>query len=333
MLPKRIGIIGFDGVVTVDLAGPADAFSFVKFYDDENSYTAGYEVIIIASTMRPFTSDSNLVLKPHATFKTAPPLDTIIVPGGIRLREPNVSNSVANFIRERAPQTRRLVSVCAGLYGLAASGLLGGRRVTTHWRYTQDVAARYPALRVENNSLFIKDGPFYTSAGCTAGIDLALFLIEEDYGPGVSLSVARDLVVYVKRSGGQEQYSEPLRFQGEAVSRVSDLSTWILTHLNHDLSVETLAARACLCPRQFCRRFKREVGVTPGEFVQRARIDEARRRLAATDTNIDAVAESVGFKSSNTFRRIFERRLGLKPVEFRRRFNNVNFRKSAFNGC
>jgi transcriptional regulator GlxA family with amidase domain len=215
------------------------------------------------------------------------------------------------------------VSICTGLYGLAATGLLGGRRVTTHWRFTRDIACRYPNLRVDHNTLFIKDGQFYTSAGATAGIDLALSLIEEDYGPRVSLGVARDLVVYLKRSGGQEQYSEPLQFQTDSISRLSELTTWILSHLNADLSVETLATKACLCSRQFGRRFKAEVGVTPAEFVERARVDEARRRLSTTDNTIENVAASVGFKSTDVFRRTFERRLGIRPTEFRRRFNNT----------
>src|SRR5262249_39800259 len=156
---------------------------------------------------------------------------------------------------------------------------------------------RFPGLRVEEDTLFVSDGKFHTSAGATAGIDLALFLIEEDYGARVSLSVARDLVIYFKRSGRQEQYSEPLQFQTTSISRLSEMTTWILSHLHHDLSVEKLAAKACLCPRQFGRRFKTEVGLPPAEFVEKARLEEARRRLSTSDATIENVATSVGFKS------------------------------------
>ena len=152
------------------------------------------------------------------------------------------------------------------------------------------------------------------------GIDLALALIEEDYGPRVSLTVARELVVYLKRSGGQEQYSEPLQFQTESVSRFSELTTWILEHLNDDLSVEALAGKACLCPRHFSRRFKSELGTSPADFVERLRLDEARRRLSAGDNSIENVGLSVGFKSADAFRRAFERRLGVTPSDYRRRF-------------
>jgi transcriptional regulator GlxA family with amidase domain len=261
-----------------------------------------------------------MVFKPQKTFKNAPPLDTLIIPGGIGLREPNVNRLVSAFVKAQAGQTRRIVSICTGIYGLAATGLLAGRKVTTHWRHAHDVAVRFPDLRVHDNAIFLKDGPFYTSAGATAGIDLSLSLIEEDHGPRVALAVARELVVYLKRSGGQEQYSEPLQFQTESVSRLSELTTWILSHLNEDLSVETLAAKACLCPRHFSRRFKIEFGATPADFVDRLRLDEARRRLSTGDNSVENVGTSVGFKSADAFRRAFERRLGVNPSDYRHRF-------------
>jgi transcriptional regulator GlxA family with amidase domain len=249
-------------------------------------------------------------------------LDTLIIPGGIALRKPNVSRSVSAFVKAQAARTRRIVSICTGIYGLAATGLLAGRQVTTHWRYARDLAVRFPDLRVHDNAIFLKDGPFYTSAGATAGIDLALFLIEEDYGPRVSLAVARELVVYLKRAGGQEQYSEPLQFQTESVSRLSELTTWILSHLNENLSVEALAAKACLCPRHFSRRFKVEFGVTPADFVEKLRLDDARRRLSSGDNSVENVGTSVGFTSADAFRRAFERRLGINPSDYRRRFTS-----------
>ncbi len=321
MKTKRIGFVGFDGVVAIDLAGPADAFAIAN--EAESDPKPSYEVLIIASSSQPFVSGSGLIFKPQRTFKTAPSLDTLIIPGGSALLKPAINRSVSAFIKARVGSTRRIASVCTGIYGLAATGLLAGRKVTTHWHHAHNVARRFPDLKVNDNAIFIKDGQFYTSGGATAGIDLALSLIEEDYGQQVSLGVARELVVYLKRSGGQEQYSEPLQFQTESVSRFSELATWLHSHLNNDLSVETLAGRACLCPRHFSRRFKTEVGTSPADFVERLRLDEARRRLSAGDNSIENVGMSVGFKSVDAFRRAFERRLGVSPGDYRRRFSSA----------
>jgi transcriptional regulator GlxA family with amidase domain len=321
MKPKRIGFIGFDGIVAIDLAGPAEVFATAQTGEGRDKPTPCYEVLTIGLSNQPFVAESGIVFTPQKTLKTAPALDTLIIPGGKGLRIPHISRLVSAFVKARSGRTRRIVSICTGIYGLASTGLLSGRKVTTHWRYAQDVARRFPDIRVHDNAIFLKDGPFYTSAGATAGIDLALSLIEEDYGPRVSLAVARELVVYLKRAGGQEQYSEPLQFQTESVSRLSELTTWALSHLHQDLSVESLAARACLCPRHFSRRFKAEFGTTPADFVERLRLDEARRRLSAGDNSVENVGISVGFKSADAFRRAFERRLGVNPSDYRRRFS------------
>ena len=318
---KRIGFVGFDGVVAIDISGPADAFAVAT--DTASDPKPAYEILIIAPSAKAFVSESGLVFKPQRTFKNAPSLDTLIIPGGSGLRKPAVNKAVSTFIKARVRSTRRIASVCTGIYGLAPTGLLSGRDVATHWNYAPNVARCFPDLRVNGNAIYIKDGQFYTSGGATAGIDLALSLIEEDYGQQVSLAVARQLVVYLKRSGGQEQYSEPLRFQAESVSRFSDLATWIHTHLDHDLSVEALAGRACLCPRHFSRRFTTEVGTSPADFVERLRLDEARRRLSNGDNSVENVGLSVGFKSSDAFRRAFERRLGVTPSDYRKRFSSV----------
>jgi transcriptional regulator GlxA family with amidase domain len=319
---KRIGIIGFDGVVSIDISGPADAFAIANEAADDPK--PAYEVMVISPSSKPFISESGLVFKPQRTFKNAPALDTLIVPGGSGLRKPAVNRAVMAFIKTRVRSSRRIASVCTGIYGLAPTGLLAGRNVTTHWYHAQDVGRRFPDLKVNGNAIFIKDGQFYTSGGATAGIDLALSLIEEDYGQPVSLTVARQLNVYLKRPGGQEQYSEPLRFQTESVSRFSELSTWIHTHLSDDLSVEALAVRACLCPRHFSRRFKTEIGASPAEFVERLRLGEARRRLSDGDNSVEHVGLSIGFKSADAFRRAFERRLGVSPSEYRRRFSSAS---------
>jgi transcriptional regulator GlxA family with amidase domain len=317
---RTIGIFGYEGVQALDLIGPADAFAIA----DEQlraSGSGGYKVLVLGIARKVFTAESGALLKPHTTLEQVPPLDTIVIPGGKGLRlQTRIAQRISLWLKETAPRIRRVASVCTGIYALACTGLLDGRRVTTHWRFAQDVAQRFPRLQMDANALFIKSGKFYTAAGITAGIDLALTLIEEDHGPGLALSVARELVIYLKRAGGQEQYSEPLQFQTRVTDRLADLVPWMTAHLRHDLSVEMLAQKACLSPRHFVRRFKQGFGANPGEFVESLRLDEARRRLCLPASTIEGVADSVGFASADSFRRAFQRRFGLAPSAYRGRF-------------
>jgi transcriptional regulator GlxA family with amidase domain len=322
MNPLRIGFLGFDGITALDLVGPMETFSTAIIKDDRGTSSHAYEVVTIGVTSKPFVSESGLVFKPSASLHNAPALDTLVIPGGRGLRMPTTQSKISAWIKSRASRIRRVASVCTGIYGLAPTGLLDGRNVTTHWRFSRDVATRFPRLKVDSNALFLNDGRFYTSAGVTAGIDLSLGLIEEDYGPQVALSVARELVVYLKRPGGQEQYSEPLRFQMQAVDPFAELAAWIISHLNQDLSVEALAKRAHLCPRHFSRRFKHIFGTTPAAFVEGLRLDEARNRLATRNSAIETVADSVGFKSADVFRRAFKSRFGISPNRYRSCFES-----------
>lgn len=190
MHPRRVGFVGFDGITALDLVGPMEAFGAASA-DTEHGRRRGYAVLILGLTRQPFRSESGITFRPDTTLDSAPALDTIIVPGGSGLRRQDTARCLAAWLKRRALHTRRIASVCTGIYGLAPSGLLDGRRVTTHWRFAQDVAARFPTLHVEADALFLKDGPFYTSAGITAGIDLALALIEEDYGARGTVGRAR----------------------------------------------------------------------------------------------------------------------------------------------
>ena len=324
MTRRRIGFLGFDGVQALDLVGPADAFSSDAFGGSAEPNGAmaesPYEIVVVGLQGKRFTSSAGITMHADAVVPTTVRLDTLIIPGGAGLRRPGVAELAAKWIGSRAPHIRRVASVCTGIYGLAPTGLLDGRRVTTHWNAVRDIKRRFPKLRVDPDALFLKDGRFYTSAGITAGIDLSLALIEEDFGPSVALSVARELVVYLKRPGGQAQYSEPLQFQTQSADRMADIASWIVANLHKDLGVEVLATRARLCPRQFTRRFKRAFGTTPAAFIESARIDEARRRLAGYHGTLDRVASSVGFRSDDVFRRTFERRLGITPSAYRTRF-------------
>jgi transcriptional regulator GlxA family with amidase domain len=312
----RVAMLGYDEVQGLDVVGPIDAFGAANV-----GQPGAYITTTVSLTGAPFVSESGLRIVADCAFHAAGPIDTLIVPGGKALRIPAVAEEIAAAVKSRAASCRRIVSVCTGIYGIAPSGLLDGRSATTHWRFAADVAARFPALRLDCDKIFIKDGPLYTSAGITAAIDLALALIEEDYGPGLALMVARDLVVYLKRSGGQRQYSEPLQFQTRAGDRFADLAAWICAHLDNDLSVQKLAARAGLSERQFNRRFSETFGQSPGQQIEALRLDAARDFLTGSTGKIDSIAATVGFQSDDVFRRAFDRRFGLSPTEYRRRFS------------
>ena len=317
----RVGVLGFDGVNAIDLAGPVEVFATANDLELAEGRPQRYQISILGVTSKSFAADSGLTFTATDSLASAPPLDTLIIPGGTGLRVPKTQETVAAWLRAHGKRIRRICSVCTGIYGFAASGLLDGRRVTTHWRWAKKVAECFPALRVEPNAIFIQDGPYFTSAGVTAGIDLALALVEQDFGAPLALACAREMVVHLKRDGGQEQYSEPLRFQVESSSdKLAELGAWIPAHLRADLSVEALAAKACLSPRQFGRRFKQVFGATPAEFVERLRLDEARTRLSRHRSSIAEIADSVGFASADAFRRAFERNFGVSPRAYRQRF-------------
>ena len=327
---RVVGVIGYPDVMALDVVGPIDAFATATELGDSRS--PAYECVLLGATSAPFASESGVRFMPHASVEHSPPLDTLVVPGGRGLRDPTVGAAIVAVLRQLVPRCRRVASVCTGIYGLAPTGLLDGRRVATHWRYAADVVQRFPALEVAADAIYVQDGPFWTSAGVTAGIDLALALIEADHGRALALAVARELVVYLKRDGGQAQFSEPLRFQSASRDRLADLVPWINGHLDGDLSVAALAARACVSPRHLTRQFRATFGVAPAELVEILRLDEARRRLSATHGSVERIAVSVGFQSDDTFRRAFERRFGVAPRVYRTRFRAPELRREPSRG-
>jgi transcriptional regulator GlxA family with amidase domain len=247
-------------------------------------------------------------------------LDTLLVAGGEGVQDALRDRALLAWLRRMAPRVRRLGSVCTGAFLLAEAGLLDGRRVTTHWAACQALAARYPRLDVDPDPIFVRDGRVHTSAGVTAGMDLALALVEEDHGRDVALAVARLLVLFLKRPGGQSQFSAQLAAQAARREPLRDLQGWILEHLGEDLSVERLARRVAMSPRNFARVFTREVGVTPARFVLRARVEAARRALEEGAAGVDSIAAECGFGSAETLRRAFLRSVRVNPNDYRRRF-------------
>lgn len=311
--------MGYDDVQGLDLNGPLDVFSTANQIAART--TPVYQTLVLGLKRGPFRAESGLRMLPQTTLDHAPSLDTVIIPGGRGLRvHASTRLKLGSWLAQNAPRVRRIASVCTGIHALAESRLIDGRRATTHWRYASEAASRFPNVQLEPDAIYIKDGKFYTSAGITAGIDLALALVEEDLGNTIALSVARELVVYLKRSGGQMQYSEPLRQQTRAGADFAEVVTWMLDNLDGDLSIETLAERMNLSARHFNRKFRSAFGKTPAEFVEALRLDEARWMLANNEVPIEEVATCVGYSGGDVFRRAFERRFGVVPSEYRARF-------------
>lgn len=316
MRPKQIGIVGFDHVIASHLTGPADAFSAALLEDGFGGHIPCYQVRTIGLTIKPFASESGMLFQPQASLTSAPHLDTIIIAGGSGMVRPEIREPLAEWLLSRAHETRRLASICTGIYALASTGLLDGREVTSHWRSASDLRRRYPALRVDHKRRFVQDGPFYTAAGLTGGVDLALALIEEDYGRQVALSVSRELMTYLAPVAQPNEMERPFDPVRQPIDRFGDLVAWIMRNLQQNLTVEVMARQACMCPAHFTRAFKSVFGNTPGEFVENLRLNEARRRLSSRGKTVRSVANSVGFRDANTFRRAFERRFGSGPASY-----------------
>ena len=316
--PKLIGFVAFDGMTTLDLTGALEAFALARVDSAQHRNEPCYRTAIIGVADKTLVSRSGATFKAQYTLRNAPALDTIIIPGGVGLRDAETTQAIAAWLTLRAENTRRIGSISAGIYPVAATGMLDGRSVTTHWRHAGDVARAFPRLRMNAAAAFVRDQAFYTSSGGTAGIEMSIAMIGEDFGSRTALAVARELVMSV-RPAGEERAVDSSAYQAGVEERLAELPGWITSRLQENLSVEVLAERACLCPRQFSRLFKRAFQSTPGDFVEQLRISEAERRLATQRATIESVAAAVGFKSTEVFRRAFQRRIGLSPSRYRLR--------------
>jgi transcriptional regulator GlxA family with amidase domain len=288
--PKRIGIVGFDGVTALHLIAPSDAFSAAALDDGYGNRIPCYEVCTIGVSSDRFKTENGLSLEAQATLSSAPELDTIIVAGGSGMLRAEVSERLGHWILTRVNETRRIGAVSSGIYGLAATGLLNGREVTTHWRLARDLARRYPRLKVDHRKPFIQDGPFYTTTGLTGGANLALAMIQQDYGPYLAQSVEEELALRLTKEDLEDVPPDPAVVDGHPIDRFSDLVAWVIRNLHADLSVEVLARRACMCPDHFSKLFKSVFGEPPSHFVQNLRLNEARRRLAKRRKTVHTVA-------------------------------------------
>lgn len=324
---RSVGVILFDGVTLMDVAGPAEVFATASAAAARG---AGYRLRTYAVGGQPVRSEAGVVLVPDAPLPARLAVDTLLVPGGSGLRRARVLAEVARALSRSRPRCRRIVSICTGAYALAESGLADGRRIATHWRFADDLARRYPHVSVDARSLFLMADGIGSSAGITAGIDLCLSLVEEDLGHAVALSTARELVVYMRRSGGQEQYSEPLRLQAGRSDRIGELVTAMLAHPAADLRLESLAARAHMSPRQLQRRIAQRYGCGVSGLVARIRVQEAQRLLGGRHS-IDEVAARCGYGDADAFSRAFLRHTGLRPSQWRARFTDRGSIEDASN--
>src|ERR1700738_4484858 len=315
---RLIAIVVPPNAQSLDVSGPLDAFL------EANRQSSGgvlYDVrLVAAGPGRRIRVGGMSLVTDSSIFDDVRSIDTMLVAGTPDYGLAYTSADIHAWLRRRAPKTRRYGSVCTGAFFLGAAGLLDGMNATTHWQHAAELAERFPAAKVVPDQIYVQDGALYTSAGVTAGIDLALKLIEDDHGRDLALTVARRLVVFLKRPGGQSQFSAHLAGQRADEGKIGSLQHWILDHLSHDLSLESLAGRVAMSVRNFTRVFQGETGTTPAEFVEMARVDAARRLLEESETALQLVASRCGFSGPDTMRRAFLRRIGCGPSEYRYRF-------------
>jgi transcriptional regulator GlxA family with amidase domain len=315
---KSVGIVVPPNAQSLDVSGPLDAFLEAN---RQSSGGALYDVRLIATGAgRTIKAGGMSLVADSSIFDDARAIDTMLVAGTPDYVLAYPSADVHTWLRRRAPKTRRYGSVCTGAFFLGAAGLLDGKNATTHWQHCAELAERFPAATVVPDQIYVQDDALYTSAGVTAGIDLALKLIEDDHGRDLALMVARRLVVFLKRPGGQSQFSAHLAAQMADEGKIRSLQHWILDHLSLDLTLDALASRAAMSVRNFTRVFQGETGATPADFVEMARVDAARRLLEESETPLQRVASRCGFASPDTMRRAFLRRIGTGPSDYRERF-------------
>lgn len=316
--PRAVELLAFPDVQLLDVAGPLQVFSSANERAVERGLSPPYAARVVAPSDSVGTT-AGLRFGTTALPLRTEPLDTLLVAGGQGVMRAADDAELVGWVRERAAIARRVASVCTGAFLLGATGLLDGRRAATHWAYCDKLARRHPLVTVDPDPIFVKDGPVWTSAGVTAGIDLALALVEEDLGRAAALDVARHLVMFVKRPGGQAQFSTALTLQSSD-DRFAALHEWITDNLDGDLSLARLAVQAGMSERSFGRRYADATGMTPGRAVERLRVEAARHLLAETGLPIKRIAQRCGFGTEETMRRSFQRVQGVGPNDYRTRF-------------
>jgi transcriptional regulator GlxA family with amidase domain len=316
---RRVLVLAVEGTESLDILGPVEVFDYA-----DRQVPGSYLIDVVGpSADGQITMSNGLRLGVGPLPEPPPRHDTLVVAGGEGARRATGDPAIVDWIARASRRARRTTSVCTGSYLLAAAGLLDGRRATTHWDFCAALAERYAAVEVDPDPIWVRDGDIWTSAGVTAGIDLALALVEDDLGAEVALAVARELVVFLKRPGGQSQFSGALSAQQANRPALRELQAWIAGHLSDDLSVAALAAQAGLSERSFARAFRAEIGQTPAAYVETLRVERARALLEDGAESLEAVTQATGFTSPEVLRRAFHRRVGVSPAAYRERFRLV----------
>jgi len=321
---RTIVIVAYDGITLLDATGPVEVFEMVnRGMREAGNAGPAYAISILAESSGVFASSCGVKLVADAAWhECAEQVDTLIVVGSSDeyLNKALANRKLVDWLREAGGRARRLVSVCTGAFLLAEAGLLDGKKATTHWMDVERLRDQYPLVAVEPDAIYVRDGSVSTSAGVTTCMDLALSLVEEDYGRKIALAAARRLVLYLKRPGGQTQFSTHLRAQMAVDGPLGQLLAWMEAHAHLKIKVEGLAERAAMSPRNFARVFLRETGLTPARYLDRIRLERAIRHLEETSHRIETIALESGFASAEQLRRAFQRRMGITPLAYRERF-------------
>lgn len=326
MKPHRVVIAAFAPVQLLDVSGPIDVFSVANDICAAAGRAQPYEIVLAAAEKGMVMSSAGVALHAsHSLYARGLRADTLLLAGGSGARHMLRDAALVSQLRRLCERTARVGSICTGAFALAATGLLDGGRATTHWAHLDELGARFPRVRIERDALFVCEGKYHSAAGISAGIDYTPALVERDHGRQLALAVARQLVVFLRRPGGQSQFSAELAAEAMAPDpqRFADLTRWIAANLRADLSVQALAARSAMSPRNFARRFVETMKVAPGQHVQTLRVDAARRLLTGSTLSIARIAERCGFASDESMRQCFQRHLDVAPSEFRARFRST----------
>ncbi|TRW86330.1 GlxA family transcriptional regulator [Mycolicibacterium sp. 018/SC-01/001] len=317
---RQVLILGFEGVQALDVVGPFDVFTGASLYADSRA-VEGYAVSVISAGGAPVSTGTGLTLVADPLPGPTAPIDTVVLPGGAGTEVARKDPDLIDWVAAVAPHARRLVSVCTGAVLAAEAGLLDGCVATTHWAFAPQLASEFPAITVDPDRIFVRSSEqVWTAAGVTAGIDLALALVEDDLGTDAAQTVARHLVMYLRRPGGQTQFAAPVWMPRARRTPIRDVQEAIEAAPGDAHSIAELARRAAMSPRHFTRVFTEEVGEAPGAYVERVRVEAARRQLEETDHPVTVIAARCGFGSAETLRRNFVRRLGVSPDQYRKTF-------------
>lgn len=320
---KKVEFLLYPGMLALDITGPLEVFNTATLLlHNLGKMNSGYTFIFTSQEIGPVKTSSGLSMVADSTFNSRHSPDIFLIPGG-KLSENEIKTSnLINYVKSQKKKDIKIVSVCKGAFILAEAGLLDGKRVTTHWMSADSMRKNYPDINVDIDAIYIQDENIYTSAGVTSGIDLALALVEQDYGRPMALEVSRYLVLYYKRPGFQSQYSSPLMNQTSAGDKFNRLITWLEKNLLRNVTVEEMAEYSAMSPRNFARVFKKETGQGPNKFFENMKLDRARELLISGCNSLDEVAEKSGFGREERLRRAFLRRYGLTPSQFKLHFSN-----------